>query len=224
MPSPDHHHRAAGSHFIAAAEKIAEGLLISRSPCLVIATPPAIHRAKAGFMAAQGTKARIGIAIQQHRAVNTVLQHLRPGQRAIFGHMTYHDDRLHRAFRKTRQIGRCVSRTLCDAAWRRLNVSHMHHRIESITISCGFSSSAIWQICSMLVSGEHIEISGRQPQAVKAHRYLLQRLFPGDVQRFHVFRQSAQRLQQQRRFTRPGLPPIRIAAWHHATAETRSNF
>ena len=170
-------------------------------------------------MAAQGTKARIGIAIQQHRAVNTVLQHLRPGQRAIFGHMTYHDDRYIARFRKTRQIGRRFA-YLGDAARRRLNVSHMHHldRVDNHQLRL----FVIGYLADLFNAGlgEHIEISGRQPQAVSAHRYLLQRLFPGDVQRFHVFRQSAQRLQQQRRFTRPRTAANQnCAARHHATAE-----
>ena len=58
-----------------------------------------------------------------------------------------------------------------------------------------------------------------------AHRHLLKGLLPGDVQRFHPFRQLAQSLQQQGRFPRAGVAANQDrAARHHAAAQHAVKF
>ena len=126
-PFPDHHHRAAGGDFISPAEEDSGRVAHFAQPLLGHGeNAQLIHRAKAVFVAAQSAEAGVGIAVQQHRAVNTVLQHLRAGQRTVFGDVADHNDCHAASFGKARQIGRRFT-YLGDAARRRLNVGHMHH-------------------------------------------------------------------------------------------------
>ena len=72
---------------------------------------------------------------------------------------------------------------------------------------------------------QHVQVAGRQAQTVRAHRHLLQRLFPRDVQGFHLFGELAKRLQQQSRFTRARVTADQDrAARHHAAAEHAVKF
>ena len=144
-------------------------------------------------MAAQRTETRVRITIQQHRAVNTVLKDFRPRQRAIFGHVPDHDNRHSARFREARKISRRFTH-LRHATGRRLNICHVHdldgvnnHQLRLLFIG---------NLADLLNAGfrQHIQIGRRQAKTVRAHRHLLQRLFPGDVQRFHLFRESAQGL------------------------------
>ena len=90
---PDHHHRTAGGHFVPAAQKDGRWVAYLTQPLLGHGEyAQFVDRAEAVFMAAQGAETRIGVAVEQHGAVDTVLQHFRPGQRAVFGDVTDHDD------------------------------------------------------------------------------------------------------------------------------------
>jgi len=217
---PYHHDRAAGGDFIAAAEEdgggvahFAQALLGHREDAEFV------DRAKAVFMAAQRAETGIGIAVQQHRAVNTVFQYFRTGQRAIFGDVADHHNRHAASFGKARQIGRGFT-YLGHAPRRRLDISHMHHLdgVDDHQLRLFF----IGNLANLLDAGlrEHIQIRRRQPETMRAHRYLLQGFFPGDVQRFHPFGQLTEGLQQQRRFPGAGVTADQNgAARHDAAAE-----
>ncbi len=82
------------------------------------------------------------------------------------------------------------------------------------------SSSAIMQICSMLVSDSIFRLPVGNPRRCGSHRHLLQGLFAGDAQGFHLLGKLAERLQQQVDLPAPGLPPIRDrTARHHVAAK-----
>ncbi|CNT77978.1 Uncharacterised protein [Salmonella enterica subsp. enterica serovar Bovismorbificans] len=101
-----------------------------------------------------------------------MFQHFRPRQRPVFGDVADHHDRHAARFGEARQVG-CRFADLGDAAWRRLDVRHMHHlygvdhhqfrlfffRNQADLLDAGF--------------GEHIQISGRQAETVRTHRHLL---------------------------------------------------
>ena len=224
-PFPDHHHRATGGDFISPAEEdsgrvahFAQALLGHGEDAQLV------HRAKAVFMAAQRAEAGVGIPVQQHRAVDTVLQHLRTGQRAVFGDVADHHNRHAASFSKARQIGRGFP-YLGDAARRRLHVGHMHHLdgVDHHQLRLFF----IGDLTDLLNAGfrEHVQVGRWQPETMGAHRHLLQGLLPGDVQGFHPFRQFAEGLQQQRRFARAGVAANQDrAARHHAAAQHAVKF
>ncbi|MNP38267.1 hypothetical protein D3C76_1317680 [compost metagenome] len=126
-PFPDHHHRAAGGDFIAAAQEDGRRVADFTQPMLGHGKhAQLIHRAEAVFMAAQGTETGVGVAVQHHGAVDTVLEHFWTGQGAIFGDVTDHDDRYPAGFGEARQVGRGLTH-LGDAARRGLHVGHVHH-------------------------------------------------------------------------------------------------
>ncbi|MNN23903.1 hypothetical protein D3C81_1373150 [compost metagenome] len=124
---PHHHHRTAGGDLIATAEE--NGRWVADFTQALFChgeNAQFIHRTKAVFVAAQGTKTRIGVAVQQHRAVNTVFQNFRPGQRAVFGDVSHHHNRHTARLGEARQVGGGFTH-LRYAARRRLNVRHVHH-------------------------------------------------------------------------------------------------
>ncbi len=217
---PNHHHRTAGGDFIATAEKDG-GRVADFSQALLGHGEHAqlVHRTEAVFVAAQRTKTRIGIAVQQHRTVDTVFQHLRPGQRAVFGDVADHDNRHAARFGEARQVGGGFPH-LRHAARRRLDIRHVHHldRVDHHQLRLFlFGDQA-----NLLDTGfrQHVQVAGRQPEAVSAHRHLLQRFLAGDVQGFHLLGQLAQHLQQQSTFTGAGVAADQDrAARHHAAAQ-----
>ena len=123
-------------------------------------------------MAAQRAETGIGVAVQQHGAVNTVLQHFRTGQRAIFGDVADHNNRHAARLGEARQISGGFTH-LRYAAWRRLNLRHMHdlngvdhHQLRLLLLG---------DQADLLDAGfrQHIQVIGRQAEAMRAHRHLL---------------------------------------------------
>ena len=124
-------------------------------------------------MAAQGTEARVRVAVEHHGAVDTVFEHLRSRQRAVFGHVTHHHNRHAARFGKARQVGRGFTH-LRDAARRGLNVRHVHYLdgVDHHQLRLLFFGDH----ADLLDAGfrQHIQVAGRQAETVRAHCHLLE--------------------------------------------------
>ncbi len=217
---PYHHNGTTGGHLVAARQEDRRGIADFAHTLLGHGEHAQfVHRAETVFMAAQRAKARVGVAVQQHRTVDTVLQHFRTRQRSIFGDVADHHDRHAARFGEARQIGGGFAH-LRHAARRRLNIRHVHHldRVDHHQLRLFL----LGDLADLLDAGfrQHIEVFARQAKTVRAHRHLLQRFFAGDVEGFHLLRQTAHHLQQQRRFPRAGIAADQDgAARHHAAAQ-----
>ncbi len=149
-------------------------------------------------------------AIEQHGAVDAVLQYLGAGQSAILGHVAHHEDGDMILFGIAGQQGGGFPH-LRHGTRRRLHIRHMHHLdgVDDHDLRLLLLSNQ----ADLLDRGlrQHAQLVGRQSEARGPHRHLLQRLLAGDIEGLHPLRQTAHGLQQQGRLARPGLPPIRIA-------------
>ena len=124
-------------------------------------------------MATQSTETRIGVTVEQYRTVNTVFEHLRPSQRAVFGDVADHHNRHAARFGKTRQVSRRFAH-LRHTARRRLNIRHVHYLngVDHHQLRLFFFGNQ----ANLFDTGfrQHIQIRCRQAKPVRSHRHLLQ--------------------------------------------------
>ena len=124
-------------------------------------------------MAAQGAEAGIRVAVEHHRAVDTVFEHFWPGQGTVFRHMADHHNRHAARFGEACQVGRGFAH-LRHAARRGLNVRHVHHLngVDHHQLRLLFFGDH----ADLLNAGfrQHIQVAGWQAQAVRTHRHLLE--------------------------------------------------
>ena len=126
-PLPHHHDHAAGGGGFATLQKDGGGVAHLAQAALGHGeNTQLIDRAKAILLTAQGAKALVVGAFQEHGAIDHVFEHLGPGQTAVFGHVPDQQQHGSAVLGRASQTGRAVAH-LSDAAGRRGQRVAVHH-------------------------------------------------------------------------------------------------
>ncbi|MNC16111.1 hypothetical protein D3C75_639570 [compost metagenome] len=92
-PLPDHHDDGAGGLLVTTAQEDGGGVAHLLHPLPRHGEDAKlVDRTEAVLVGAQGPKTRVVGTVQQHGAVDAVLQHLGAGQGAVLGDMAHHED------------------------------------------------------------------------------------------------------------------------------------
>ena len=173
-----------------------------------------VDRAEAVLDGAHQAKAAVRVALEIQHRVDDVLEHARPGQRAVLGDMAdeHHAGAAdlgmarelrrafahlrHRARRRGQLLGVQRLDRIDDAEVRRLGLQREQDLLQ-------------------LDLGQHAHLLAVQPEPARAQRHLRAAFLAGDVQHAHLPRQAVGRLQQQRALADAGV----AADQHHAAAD-----
>ena len=179
-----------------------------------------VDRAEAVFDGAHQAKLAVGIALEIQHRIDHVLQHARPRQRAVLGHVAHQHDGSATGLGRARQV-RCALTHLGHRARRTgelLGIDRLYgvdHRDIRAVRSQGCKDFF------QLDFRQHFDLGPVQPQAARAQCHLCATFFAGHVQGgFALTLQRIQRLQQQGGFTDAGVAADQHhTALHHATAQ-----
>ena len=149
-----------------------------------------INRAKAVFLASQGTKATIVVAFQHHETVDHMFEYFRSGQVTVFGDMTHQKQGSAGLLGILDQISRAFAH-LADTAGGRGHVSGMHHldRVDDDNFWLAFFGDASDFLD--IGFGEHFQFVSGQAKAFGAHAYLLQAFLTGHIEGINGLRHLA---------------------------------
>ncbi len=217
---PDHHHDGAGRLLLTATEE--DGGRVAHFPHPLPGhgeDPQLVDRPEAVLVGAQGAKAGVVAAVEQHGTVDAVLQHLGTGQGAILGHVAHHEDGDVILLGIAGQQGGRFPH-LGDGPRRRLHIRHMHH-LNGVD-DHDLRLLLLGNQADLLDRGlrQHAQLVGGQAETRCPHRHLLQRLLTGDVQGLHPLGQATHGLQQQGRLARPRVATDQDGRpRHHAAAK-----
>ncbi len=215
---PDHHDDGSRSLLLPAAQEDGGGVAhLLHSLPRHGEDAELVDRAEAVLVGTQGPEAGVMPAIQQHGAVDAVLQHLGAGQGTVLGDMAHHEDGHVVLLGITGQQGGRLP-YLGDGARRGLHVRHVHHLDGVDDHDLGLL--LLGDEADLLDTGlrQHAQLVGGQAQTAGTHGHLLQRLLAGDIQGLHTLRQPAHGLQQQGRLARPGIAADQDGRTGHYTA------
>ena len=155
----------------------------------------------------------VGVAFKIQHGIDHVLEHARPGQRALLGHMADQNNADAGRFGRTRQVRRAFA-YLGYRARRGAQLIRIHGLDGIDHRHIGLLAAQCAQNFFQLDFGQHTHLRGFQPEAARAQSHLGAAFLTGDVQGiFSGALQRVQGLQQQR-----GLANARVAAYqYHAT-------
>jgi hypothetical protein len=156
-------------------------------------------------------KLELGVALEIEHGIDDVLEHARPGQRALLGDVADEEQRGAALLGVARELGGAFAH-LGDRAGRGLQrvapqrLDRVDHRDGGLLLAQHVQDAFEVDL------GQQLERGGVEVQPARAQRDLLARFLAADVERRRARRQVRQRLQQQRRFA-----DARVAAdQHHA--------
>ena len=151
----------------------ADGLETPRRPLSVIAkTPDLVDGAEAVLDRAHQAEARMRVALEIEHGVDDVLQHARPGERAVLGDVADEDDAGARSLGEARQLRRALAH-LRHRAGRRLQRVRLQRSGSSRSPPRRAARLAsVARIFSSLISASTRRPSRRQLQPSRAQRHL----------------------------------------------------
>ena len=179
-----------------------------------------IHRAKAVFDGANQAVRAVRVALKVQHRIDHVLQHARPGQCALFGHVADQDDGDARAFGHAGEVGGALAHLGHRAGGAAQlvgvhgldRVNHRHRRLHGINGGQDFFE---------LNFSQQIDLAALNAQTARAQRHLRPAFLAGDVQRGQAAAlQRIHGLQQQGGFANAGVATDQHhAALDHAAAQ-----